>query len=106
MSPLGLVSAAQPGVGLDDWQSRGSCASSDPDSFFPEHGASDEWAKKVCSRCPVAVVCLGEALRTRDESGVWGGLGETERRRLTPEQRGSAIYAAEEFLRADEQDAA
>jgi WhiB family redox-sensing transcriptional regulator len=102
VSLLGLVSAAQPDAGLDTWQSRGSCASSDPDSFFPERGASDKWAAKVCSRCPVAVVCLGEALRTREEWGVWGGLGEAERRRLTPEQRDRAIYAAEEFLQAAE----
>lgn len=66
----------------DDWQDRGLCAEVDPDLFFPEKGGSVREAKRVCARCPVRVECLEEALANDERFGVWGGLSETDRRRL------------------------
>ncbi|KOG14642.1 hypothetical protein ADK36_31115 [Streptomyces viridochromogenes] len=40
-----------------------------------------EEAKAVCRRCPLIESCLQGAL-DRNESGVWGGLSEKERRSL------------------------
>ena len=40
-----------------------------------------ESAKRVCGQCQVAGDCLDFALATNQESGVWGGLTEEERRR-------------------------
>ena len=39
-------------------------------------------ARRVCGQCPVTTECLEFALGTNQESGVWGGLTEEERRRL------------------------
>jgi WhiB family redox-sensing transcriptional regulator len=39
-------------------------------------------AKLLCRGCPVQMTCLNYALDTAQDSGIWGGLTETERRRL------------------------
>ncbi|MFF1284343.1 WhiB family transcriptional regulator [Streptomyces sp. NPDC058299] len=44
--------------------------------------AQAERAKLVCRRCPVRDDCLQFALATGQDSGVWGGLTEDERRAL------------------------
>jgi len=36
----------------------------------------------VCARCTVTEVCLQYALESSQDSGVWGGLSEDERRAL------------------------
>ena len=41
-----------------------------------------EAAKKVCKTCTVVEPCLQWALETGQDSGVWGGLSEDERRAL------------------------
>ena len=41
-----------------------------------------EKAKTVCGRCTVTEICLQYALETGQDSGVWGGLSEDERRAL------------------------
>jgi WhiB family redox-sensing transcriptional regulator len=65
-----------------DWQSRGLCAQTDPEAFFPAKGDSAREAKRLCARCPVRAECLAYALANNEQHGVWGGLSERERRRL------------------------
>ena len=36
----------------------------------------------MCQGCPVRLECLADALDSRTEFGVWGGLTERERRAL------------------------
>jgi WhiB family redox-sensing transcriptional regulator len=72
---------------LDDWRDGASCRSIDPDLFFPigtTGVALDqiEQAKAVCRACDVRTACLEFALATNQESGVWGGTSEEERRKL------------------------
>ena len=72
---------------LDDWRTRSSCRDTDPDLFFPVGTtglALDQIAaaKAVCSACEVQAACLEFALATNQESGVWGGTSEEERRKL------------------------
>jgi WhiB family redox-sensing transcriptional regulator len=72
---------------LDDWRVGASCRSVDPDLFFPigtTGVALDqiEQAKAVCRACDVRAACLEFALATNQESGVWGGTSEEERRKL------------------------
>ncbi len=67
------------------WPSRAACLGADPELFFPigESGPAllqIEEAKQVCARCPVRRECLQWALDTGQQSGVWGGLSESERR--------------------------
>lgn len=63
------------------------CAETDPDAFFPEKGGSNGPAKRVCKGCEVRLECLRFALDHGERHGVWGGLGERERRRLAVSQR-------------------
>ena len=72
---------------LDDWRDRSACRDTDPDLFFPVGTtglALDqiEAAKSVCAQCEVQGACLEFALATNQESGVWGGTSEEERRKL------------------------
>ena len=41
-----------------------------------------EAAKRVCRACEAQEPCLDFALATNQESGVWGGTSEEERRKL------------------------
>ena len=72
-----------------DWRDSAACLTVDPELFFPTGSLSkgpgyeqQEKAKRVCGRCAVQDVCLMYALETGQDSGVWGGLGEDERRAL------------------------
>lgn len=70
-----------------NWRDRASCLAVDPEIFFPIGNTGPaieqiEAAKSVCSRCPVTEDCLQYALETNQDSGVWGGLSEDERRAL------------------------
>ena len=65
----------------EDWPLRAACRGVDPDALFVE-GAAQNTAKRICIGCPVQYECLAEALDSRSESGVWGGMTERERRAL------------------------
>ncbi len=54
----------------------------DPNLFFPVIDDEAGPAKAVCASCPVRLECLEYAIQTRQDDGVWGGLDETERKRL------------------------
>ena len=79
-----------------DWRHRALCRDEDPELFFPIGTTGPallqvEQAKAVCRRCPAARDCLDWALATGQDSGVWGGLSEDERRAL---KRRSALPRA------------
>ena len=50
--------------------------------FFSEQLDDIATAKQICALCPVQEPCLEFALETNQESGVWGGTSEEERRVL------------------------
>jgi WhiB family redox-sensing transcriptional regulator len=71
-----------------DWRHRAACRDEDPELFFPIGTSGPallqvEDAKAVCRHCGVADDCLSWAIESGQESGVWGGLSEEERRALT-----------------------
>jgi hypothetical protein len=68
------------------WMRDATCAQVDPDAWFPEKGESTADAKQVCQGCPVRRVCLEYALEGKERFGVWGGLSERERRKLSASQ--------------------
>jgi WhiB family redox-sensing transcriptional regulator len=75
---------------------RAACVDEDPELFFPIGDTGPallqiEEAKAVCRRCPLMESCLQGAL-DRNESGVWGGLSEKERRSL--KRRAARKHAA------------
>ena len=70
-----------------EWRDRAACRDSDPSLFFPPGAtgiAVEEIAsaKAVCGSCAVRAPCLQFALETNQQTGVWGGTSEEERRRL------------------------
>lgn len=72
---------------IDDWREQASCRDTDPDLFFPvgTTGPAIEQiaaAKAVCYDCDARSACLEFALETNQESGIWGGTSEEERRKL------------------------
>lgn len=74
-------------IELDDWREHAACRDTDPDLFFPvgTTGPAIEQidnAKAVCQACDVQATCLEYALVTNQDSGIWGGTSEEERRAL------------------------
>jgi WhiB family redox-sensing transcriptional regulator len=71
----------------DDWRDSAACRDTNPDLFFPVGTTGPaieqiENAKAVCRECPVQATCLEYALITNQDSGVWGGTSEEERRKI------------------------
>ena len=70
-----------------NWRADAACRDTDPDLFFPVGTTGPaveqiEAAKAVCATCPAREPCLEFALITNQDSGVWGGTSEEERRKL------------------------
>lgn len=80
--PIGVH---QSGTG---WEEDAACRGHDPELFFGpnrfepkrERLEREAAAKQVCATCPVSSECLEHAIVMGEAFGVWGGLGETERR--------------------------
>ena len=71
----------------DQWRDQALCRDTDPDLFFPVGTTGMavvqvDHAKRVCHECTVTDSCLDFALATNQDSGVWGGLSEEERRSI------------------------
>lgn len=69
------------------WRRDALCRDTDPELFFPVGTTGYalvqiEQAKSVCGECPVQTDCLDYALETNQDSGIWGGTSEEERRVL------------------------
>mgnify|MGYP000284663285 CR=1 FL=1 len=74
-------------VTSDEWRKEAACRNTDPDLFFPVGTVGPalqqiEAAKAICRICDVQVDCLKFALATNQDSGIWGGTSEEERRKL------------------------
>lgn len=70
-----------------EWRRLSACRDTDPDLFFPVGTTGPaveqiENAKAVCRSCDAQAECLEYALATNQDSGVWGGTSEEERRKL------------------------
>ncbi|MFI0464508.1 WhiB family transcriptional regulator [Saccharopolyspora sp. 5N102] len=76
------------------WQLQAACRDVKASRFFHpenERGSAREnrerRAKRICEGCPVMRQCQAHALKAREPYGVWGGLGERERRDLIASSR-------------------
>ena len=49
------------------------CRVNDPELWFAESPSDVEFAKALCTDCPVQALCLAGALERREPWGVWGG---------------------------------
>ena len=82
---MALTSSRSLDIASDDWRALSACRDTDPSLFFPvgTTGIAVEQissAKAVCEACDVKDPCLRFALETNQDSGIWGGLTEEERR--------------------------
>jgi WhiB family redox-sensing transcriptional regulator len=84
-----------------NWRRDASCQDTDPELFFPVGTTGQALvqianAKAVCAQCPVSHQCLEFALSTNQDSGIWGGTSEEERRKLRRDwvARQKAAHAA------------
>jgi WhiB family redox-sensing transcriptional regulator len=73
------------------WRKAAICRDTDPDLFFPVGTTGYalvqiDRAKQVCGECPVNPDCLQYALDTNQDSGIWGGTSEEERRSIRRRQ--------------------
>lgn len=79
---------------IESWQESAACRGPRSVLFFPpthferkdEKLAREQEAKAICGNCDVKVQCLQYAIRVRESHGVWGGLNESERKRMTGAQ--------------------
>ena len=81
------------------WRQDAICRDTDPDLFFPVGTTGYavlqiDRAKQVCGECPVSSDCLQYALDTNQDSGIWGGTSEEERRDIRRRLAGRAKAAA------------
>lgn len=69
------------------WQESALCAQTDPDIFFPEKGGSTAPATSICSQCEVRAECLEYAISNDIRHGIWGGMSDNDRRRISRERK-------------------
>lgn len=73
-----------------DWEGDARCRGRDASLFFGpnrfepkrERLEREAAAKEICARCPAISSCRTFALSEGEMYGVWGGLGEAERRSI------------------------
>ncbi|MGH3441624.1 MAG: WhiB family transcriptional regulator [Nitriliruptorales bacterium] len=76
--------------GRDEWERHAACQGVDASLFFApnrfepkrEREAREAAAKAICDVCPVIDPCREASLVRGEIFGVWGGLGELDRREL------------------------
>ena len=87
---------------IRNWRDVAACRDTDPDLFFPvgTTGAAVDQiaaAKAVCDSCLGKEACLQFAIENNQDSGVWGGTSEEERRKLrrawVKDRKGIAVTA-------------
>jgi WhiB family redox-sensing transcriptional regulator len=97
-----LASSLALGTADYTWRDEAICRETDPDLFFPIGTTGQallqiDRAKQVCNECTVQVSCLEFALETNQDSGIWGGTSEDERRnirrQMAAERRAARVTA-------------
>jgi DNA-binding CsgD family transcriptional regulator len=73
-----------------DWQASAACGGTNSRTFVE---AKPSEAKEICANCPVRAECLYDALGSKADNGIWGGLTYHERRALPvlPADRSAAL---------------
>jgi WhiB family transcriptional regulator, redox-sensing transcriptional regulator len=84
----------------EEWELEARCRDEDAGLFFGPNGfepkrerlAREAAAKAICRGCPSLRACREYAITHAEFYGVWGGLGEADRRELI-ERRGGVATA-------------
>lgn len=80
------------GIIHETWHLKAACRGPESALFFPpslperreERELREARAKQICAACGVRRECLDFAVRVHEPHGIWGGMTESERRRLGP----------------------
>ena len=85
-----LASSLALGAADYTWRRNATCRDTDPELFFPVGTTGQALlqiakAKGVCCECTVKTECLEFALETNQDTGIWGGTSEDERRQIRRE---------------------
>lgn len=59
------------------------CSQTDPEEWFPEKGANNAQARKICNECPLKDPCLQFALLNNEPYGIWGGKSSKARQKMS-----------------------
>lgn len=89
-------------VVTDGWDRQARCRAVDPSLFFGpnrfepkrERLSREAAAKAICATCPCIAACREHALANQELYGVWGGLGEADRRALLTSSEGGLAATA------------
>lgn len=84
-----------------EWELQARCRDHDPALFFGPNGfepkrerlAREAAAKAICASCPVVGPCRAQSIVAHEAFGVWGGLGESDRRAVQARNDGTARRA-------------
>lgn len=87
-----LASSLALGAADYSWRDHALCRDTDPELFFPVGTTGValvqiDKARQVCGQCTARTECLDYALDTNQDSGIWGGLSEEERRVIRRQRR-------------------
>jgi WhiB family transcriptional regulator, redox-sensing transcriptional regulator len=96
------VAALASAAAEDTWDLGAACRDEDPMLFFGpnrfepkrERLAREAEAKAVCAGCPSLRACREYALSQGELYGVWGGLGENDRRTVVARNTGTMARSA------------
>lgn len=66
-----------------NWVLRAACRGQDVELFYSSDPLQVRAAVRICSGCPVRRECFEDAIDRGEPFGVWGGLKESRRRRLS-----------------------
>ncbi len=88
MGEVGTVMHGGPSAGPAERFTGARCRGADAELFFGPPGVEtrvdrmrrEATAKAMCRDCPALLACRDHALTHGEVYGVWGGLGEQERR--------------------------
>lgn len=86
-----------------DWREVAACRDEDPELFFPIGTSGPavmqaEQAREVCRDCPAIGYCALFAFEAGQDSGVWGGMTEEERRAVKRRNPGMSLVTFAQTL--------
>ena len=90
-----------PYIEEEEWYENAACRGTDPALFFPDGTTTPEAlekideAKAVCILCDSQTECLRYAIKSNQDSGVWGGTSEMERRQIRRELKSGVLVEAD-----------
>jgi WhiB family transcriptional regulator, redox-sensing transcriptional regulator len=79
-----LAAVAEALAPRPDWHRLANCRGLGTEWFFRSKGESQTEAQRVCAGCVVQEPCLEAGL---GEYGVWGGVSERQRKRISSQRR-------------------